>query len=306
MSEQIEEAILSKTNFGFNERPLPGYTYIYIYSRDDIFIYVGQTIQSVSSRYRNHLSDNSGAHYANRIYCIQIMSNYANYAEGYLAHRLDGISQGNVPNYEHYKDTPESVKTILRKIGNTLCSQKLSGDCKNQPYIFSFFVEADGNYDTLKFLSKLVREHNILWDNFLPAMKENSLCFSDLWLRELIYKKTIQVYMLSSPQAGQRPICFFLAKSALDIKEINKIKANFPFYCVIDFLYYKKYEKMIHNIFSKTEAGILLCDWNNVLEQKKYTKIYGRKNMKCTDLVGFFGKTEYRVQKSPYGYFQCA
>lgn len=52
------------TESDFETRPTDGYTYIYIYSLDNLYLYVGQTIQSIEGRYRNHLSDNSGAHYA--------------------------------------------------------------------------------------------------------------------------------------------------------------------------------------------------------------------------------------------------
>ena len=309
MNKQINNDLsINKKPFNIEERPASGYTYIYIYSRDDIYIYVGQTIQSILARYKNHFSDNSGAHYANQIHCIQIASEYANFAEGYLASRLKGISQGTIPNYKYYKnDVPKEIRTLLQKIGNKLLNyNSLNGNLKvGELPIFTFNIAGDGNYATLKFYSKIVKEHVILWTNFLPTMK-NYLHFSGLWLKELIYENHIEVYMITAPQADHRPICFFIANSANDIKEIAKIKSDFPIYCVINDSYYEKYQKTIDAIFRKSGAGILLDCWDKILEQKKSTKIYGQKDMKCSDLVRFFGKTEYRAQKSPYGYFQCA
>ncbi|MCI6995805.1 MAG: hypothetical protein MR936_03170 [Eubacterium sp.] len=109
---------------------MSGYSYIYIYSCNNIYIYVGQTTQSIMERYRNHLvGDNSGAHYANQIHCIQIASKYANYAEGYLAYRVKGISQGNIPNHEFYKDaTPETKCQGLFSTPTIHCMKKATVD----------------------------------------------------------------------------------------------------------------------------------------------------------------------------------
>ena len=62
----------------FSKRPENGYTYIYIYSIGNLYLYVGQTIQSIEGRFNNHLSDHSGAHYADTISYLQVASEYAN------------------------------------------------------------------------------------------------------------------------------------------------------------------------------------------------------------------------------------
>jgi len=122
MSTPIENNIAIITNqFDMDERPEEGYTYIYIYSHDNIIIYIGQTTQSIQSRYsqhyRGHLGDTSGAHYANQIHCFQILTKYANYAEGYLGAKLKGISQGNFPNHIKCKeDIPKDIKSQIQRI----------------------------------------------------------------------------------------------------------------------------------------------------------------------------------------------
>ncbi len=292
--------ILNCTQFSPHDRPTSGYTYIYIYSYDEIYLYVGQTTQSIYARYKQHLHDNSGAHYANTIYGFQILSEYANYAEGYLAYHLKGICQGTVPNYQKW-DVSDEVRKILQQLCNVF-TKNLS--CINTYNVLDFSIKSDRDYDVLQFLSQIVQEHNILWSHF--NSNASFLGVSDIWLNDITYGNPMRLYLVSDAQCRNKPILFIFITNIKDIKKIQKDITDFPVYCIIEDNYYNKHKKQFDSIFKNTQFGIILKNQNNLFTHKTFQKQNNHINCSYMMFSTLCHKTKYRARKTPYGYFQCA
>lgn len=303
-----DKTFILDTEINLGKKPERGYAYIYIYSRDDLVLYVGQTIQPIFQRYHQHLRDNSGAHYANQVHCFQIDERYANYAEGYLARRLRGISQGNVPSVENNEWVPEEVKTYLKSMGTKFSQyQGRSGYLRTDRYPISTFVlEGDGQYEHLLRFHTIVKG-NFIWENFV---KNNEMDYGTyIYMMPLIYTpngRKIDCYLLSKPSGEYRPIMFFVCTSAGDIKEIAKLRSDFPIYCLLGFDYYNRYASNIERILKYVGIGTAVERGNDIQIVKRYLRPYGRKNIKCKDIIHFIVETPYKARKTPYGYYQVA
>ena len=303
-----DNTFILDAKINLEKRPEKGYAYIYIYSRDDLFLYVGQTIQPILQRYHQHLNDNSGAHYANQIHCFQIDERYANYAEGYLARRLQGISQWNVPSVENNEWVPEEVKAYFRSMGTKFSQYKgRSGYLRTDRYpISTFAMEGDGEYEHLLRFHAIV-ESNLIWKNFV---KKNETDYgTDIYMLPLIYDQNgrkIDCQLFFKHSGEYRPIMFFVCTSAGDIKEIAKLRSNFPIYCLLEVVYYNRYSANIERISKCAGAGIAVVEGDHMRIVKRYLRPYGRKNIKCKDIMHFIVKTPYKARKTPYGYYQVA
>ncbi len=292
-----------------DERPMNGYTYIYIYSFDSLYLYVGQTIQSIDGRFNNHLSDNSGARYANIITYFQIKSKYANYAEGYLGYRLNGICQGNLPNPEHHKDSvPKEIRKELQLIGN-----KLSGFKKKDDYLkvgkaplFYHKKETFCDGNILQLFNLLIKEDNqFIWKHFIPSMKYTG--FKGIGLFELSYDGNPFYTIMNNKD--YRPISFVEIITVDDLKRFKNLKSNFPVYGIISVQFFKKYEDIISRIIEQSSIGFLIKDWNKISVHKKWEKPFRNKyDINANEAVCLCKnkRVEYFAQCSPYGYFQCA
>ena len=269
----MDNFIYAKTDF--EKRPVRGYTYIYIYSLDNLYLYTGQTIQSIAGRYRNHLSDTdtSGAHYANNIAYFQIKSEYANYAEGYISDRLCGICQRNAPNPDYYRnDTPPEVRKILQKIGNKLTSHKSSDEVlkAGELPLYSITIKNDGSQrESLLFFSMLLKEKNIIANRYCKYDGYKESWRNDIFIKEMRYcsypkDSDIKAYLLSRPKNDYRPCLFMKANTIANLKYIKNIVSNFPIYCVVDGATYDKYKDIIDRMFSRSLTGLIIQRYSRI------------------------------------------
>ena len=316
----MSEFIYSKSDF--ETRPVDGYTYIYIYSLDNLYLYVGQTVQSIEGRYRNHLSDNSGAHYANNIAYFQIKNEYANYAEGYIAGRIHGICQGNVPNPDHHRDNiPKDVRRILQLIGNKLVNRKdydkvlKAGDLP----LFSIIIDNDGSQkETLAFFSMLLKENKTIGNHY-HNMKHLSCYQNELYITEIQFSDGIDGYLISRPKGDYRPILFMKADTVAKIQFVKDIISNFPIYCIVNGRLYDKHKDRIERLFSCNQTG-LMVQYTDKIEtifafHKNFRAIYKAKQKISLedytrglnkDFVRYCTLSSYKAKFTPYHYYQCA
>ncbi len=310
------------TESDFETRPIDGYTYIYIYSLDNLYLYVGQTIQSIEGRYKNHLSDNSGAHYANNIAYFQIKSKYANYAEGYIAERVRGICQGGVPNPAYHRDTvPKDTQKTLQKIGNKLANRKdgdktLKTGCLP---LFSIIIDNDSSQkETLAFFSMILKENTIVEQHYHKKNKE--YIFADqneLYIKKMDFINNIEGYLLSRPKSDYRPILFMKADTIAKIRFIRNIISNFPVYCVVDKDLYCNYKDTIKNLFKHNQTGLMvqylysietIYDFPEDFRAFYKAKLKNGKYMECEtkEIIPFCATGTYKAKRTPYCYYQCA
>lgn len=300
----------------FSKRPENGYTYIYIYSIGNMYLYVGQAIQSIEGRFKQHLSDHSGVHYADTIRYLQVKSEYANYTEGYLAYRLNGICQGNIPNHEHHKDsTPIELRKELQKIANKLVSMKsfTAGP------VFSISIKNDGsNCEDLSMFHQLLNCGTLLWDNFTKNGEHSKYIF----MNEFTLAKSEKIKMnhrifivtrtkgkdVLNRKIGLRPMAFLRISSVAELLDVKHIKSDYPCYCIVTDEFYKKYDKFIDAFYKKSHIGLLVQDWKEIRMMHQYKKPYAseHKDLIAKEVAYIAKATNYIAQDSPFGYFQCA
>jgi len=309
----------------FDKRPEGGYTYIYIYSLDNLYLYVGQTIQSLEARYTNHLADNSGAHYANCIAYFQIRSSYANYAEGYIANRVNGICQGNIPNPEKHKDqVPKEIRKILQKIGNKLCNRRLCDKTllTGELPLFSIEINNDGSkMEPLKLLSLLLQEKKIIDRHYpqYPVTRNHSPYSTNLYISEITHiVHNTKGYLLSRPKGDFRPVLFLMANSVEQVLFCKKIIANFPVYCIVPEDLYNRYEKNICQLFRKNQTGLIVKRYNKLElimnfhpHYRELFKIVTKSEKDAyiginKEFVSHCHETSIKAKFTPYNYYQCA
>ncbi len=311
--------VCSKSNI--EKRPVNGYTYIYIYSLDNLYIYTGQTIQSVRERYRNHLSDNSGAHYANSIAYFQIKSEYANYAEGYIAERVRGICQGNIPNPVHHKsDVPQDVRRTLQLIGNKLVNRRDNETLKAGDLpLFSFVIDNDGSKkETLEFFSMLLKE-GCITNHYYKGVNNLTYSQSELYVKEMHYTNDVKAYFISRPKSDYRPMLLMLADTVEKMRFVKNIASNFPVYCVVNCEFYNRYKDKIKDLFRHNQVG-LIVQYFDRLEvvyafHKAFRAIYKAKRKFDSDryaistnkqFIQYCTVSNYKAKFTPYHYYQCA
>ena len=126
-----QKGIMQKRDLSFlNNHPAKGCQYIYIYASDNEVLYVGQTGQSLLTRYRNHIcSDNAGAKSTKQIYAYEVPDEFADYAEGYIGYFLNGSHQVCLPNHEKDKYA-EPGKEIMDDLENIVNYFTKLHDCK--------------------------------------------------------------------------------------------------------------------------------------------------------------------------------
>lgn len=289
----------------FTKCPKKGYSYIYIYSIENLYLYVGQTIQSLEKRFYNHKTDHSGAHYADRISYLQIRSEYANFAEGYLARRCRGICQGGVPNPENYA-VPEEVKREVQEIGNKLSSLRFTIP------LFTLSLQNDGSkYEYLNLFDDLLRVEDLIWDNFIK--KNEGPYFTQIYMEPFTLLKDSQIkmnhpfFILANKRQDLRPMAFFQMSSVSELLDLKSITADFPIYCILPEKVYQKYEERLVSFCKKRHIGLLVQKWSKLELVCRYVKPFPAepKNLHAKAVYRLFTGSNYAAYASSYGYFQC-
>ena len=285
-----------------------------------MYLYVGQTIQSIEGRFRQHLSDHSGAHYADTIRYLQVRSEYANYTEGYISYRINGLCQGNVPNYEHYKEsTPIELRKSLQKIAGKLVSMKPSIISP----VFSIPVKNDGsNCENLTLFHQLLNIKTngkaLLWNNFTKNGEYSKYIYMNEFTLTIRKGRKIshRIFIITRikdentryQKAGIRPMAFFRISSVAELLDIKHIKSNYPCYCIITDEFYKKYDKFLDTIFMKNNMGLLVQKWEGIKMIYRYKRPYTseRVDLIAKEVAHVAKITTYKAQSSPYGYYQIS
>jgi hypothetical protein len=299
------------TESDFTKRPVRGYSYIYIYSIKNLYLYVGQTIQSLGGRFYNHKTDHSGAHYADRISYLQIRFEYANFAEGYLARRCGGICQGGVPNPEKYA-VPDEVKREVQRIGDKLQSLRFT------PPLFTFSLQNDGSkYEYLSLFHNLLCVEDLVWDNFITKSRyvnTSSPYSTSIYMGQFTLLKDEEVkmnhpfFILANKKQDLRPMAFFQMSSVSELLDLKPVTADFPIYCILPEKVYQRYKEHLVPFCRKHHIGLLAQKWSGIELICRYKEPFPAepKNLHAKTIRGIFTESSYMAYASSYGYFQCA
>ncbi len=306
----------------YYKRPSEGYTYIYIYSLDNLYLYVGQTIQSLQGRYKNHitgLSRTSGAEYANSIAYFQIKNEYANYAEGYIARRLQGICQRGVPNPDHFRhNVPKDVQKTLQQIANKLINRKADDITLKTGYtpLFSVSIENNGcTKEVLAIFNMLINNDNIISHyNKVDYYRAHK---ADLYLNFVeTYDKRITGYITFRPELDYRPTIILKVNNVSDISKLRNAISNYPLYCLVDSRLYDKFKNKIENIIRYKQIGLMVQRPSEIITIQAFHKNFrilykAQKHKKDFILnnkrdIRLCVVSNYKAELNGHGYYQIA
>jgi len=239
------------------DEPVKGYTYIYVYCLDNTIIYTGQTKRSINERHNEHQGDSSGAKYSNAILYIQIKSQYADFAEGYIGRRLQGLCQGELPNIKNCTNPGDDIKKEVQRIAAMLSRFRWHGDINEaKTPIFTHPLETYARGRMLRNIKGICEEEsNILFNHFADCVRRKG--FRGVQIHDITFLGKIQC-LIGIDEKDIRPIMFAEINTASQLRLIKDIRANFPIYGIISSEMLTKNKKVVDNILVSSQIGFLI------------------------------------------------